>query len=99
MMTPVNFFLSGTSIGLGASNSLIGGEEVDFESFLPWWVHGVVSDGSQRMIHQYGHMHDSPLKVAMYIFREDLDIKLEKGRNGQKIRKLSNCQNLARTSV
>ncbi len=75
MRNPVNLFLSGTSIGLGAFNSLMAGGDVDFRSFLPWWVHDVVLDGGRRMIFWHGCTCDSPLIVARYVFREDLDIK------------------------
>ncbi len=74
MRTPVNLILSSTSIGLGAANSLTEGGDVDFGTFPPWWVHGVVLDGGRRAIFQCGRRCNSPLKVATYIFREDLDI-------------------------
>ena len=84
MRTPFNLFLSKTSIGLGASNSLMAGGKVDFGIFLSLWVHGVVSDGVWRTIRRHRCTCDIPLIVAMYVFSKDLDTKLEKGRNGKK---------------
>ena len=75
MRTPVNFFLSGTSIGLGASDSLLTIGGINFGRFLPWWVHGVISDGGQRTISNQGCTCNSPLKVATYVFIEVVDVK------------------------
>ncbi len=47
-------------------------------------MHGVVLDRGQRTIDERMRTCDSPLKVAMYVSEETLDIKQEKARIGEK---------------